>query len=437
MYWTGISQPAKSISRAPSAACRRRGRLVDGRLDGRRSRRGLGSRSSRGGLGAAATPSTSAARATSARSVSNVSIGRRLVEVDPADLVELVVVAGEVAAGRLHEEVVDGLVDARARTGRTSTRWTRAAPVIRTSRPVSSATSRRAVSSVVSPRSGVPLGSVQVRPSRSRRRLPTTSWGRPASYRTTMPPAEVAVAVLRRATAPGGAGTATRPGAPGAGPVHRDQRARIGRSRTRGRAGRWAAPAGAQAGDGPASEPRSTVGARPTAREGRGRRAGPSRRSRARLDGRTNRAAGRAAYLAAMLCSMGRNGSASVGRLQAPSSRAVAHGLAVSGASAPRASARSISRRGGGDVERRATPGAWARERGEVRLERADVAAGHRAGQRGPDAERPGVAQRLLDERAVDRQRRRPRRARRPRPSSAIASSRATNPPAARTAAAW
>ena len=35
----------------------------------------------------------------------------RLVERDPADLVELVVVAREVAADRLHQEVVDGLVD--------------------------------------------------------------------------------------------------------------------------------------------------------------------------------------------------------------------------------------------------------------------------------------------------------------------------------------
>ena len=67
-----------------------------------------------------------AGRATSARSVSNVSIVGRLGEGDPADLVELVVVAGQVAAGRLHQEVVDGLVDARARTGRTSTRSSRA-----------------------------------------------------------------------------------------------------------------------------------------------------------------------------------------------------------------------------------------------------------------------------------------------------------------------
>ncbi len=77
-------------------------------------------------------------------------------------------------------------------------------PVMRTSRPVSSATSRRAVASrrlVAGP--GVPFGSVHVLlSSRSRRRLPTTSWARPSAYRTTMPPAEVAVAFLRRATAP-------------------------------------------------------------------------------------------------------------------------------------------------------------------------------------------------------------------------------------------
>ncbi len=73
---------------------------------------------------------------------------------------------------------------------------------MRTSSPVSSATSRSAVSSMVSAPCGVPLGRVHVRPTRSRRRLPTTNCGRPFSYRTTMPPAEVAVLVLRRATAP-------------------------------------------------------------------------------------------------------------------------------------------------------------------------------------------------------------------------------------------
>ena len=48
--------------------------------------------------------------------------------------------------------------------------------------------------------------------------------------------------------------------------------------------------------------------------------------------------------------------------------------------------------------------GASARQRGEVRLERPEVAAGDRPGQRGADAEGPGVAQRPLDERAVDRE---------------------------------
>ncbi len=49
--------------------------------------------------------------------------------------------------------------------------------------------------------------------------------------------------------------------------------------------------------------------------------------------------------------------------------------------------------------------GGVAAQRREVRLERPDVAAGHRPGQRRADPERPGVAQRPLDQRAVDRQR--------------------------------
>ena len=73
---------------------------------------------------------------------------------------------------------------------------------MRTSSPVSSATSRSAVCSSVSPGFGVPLGSVQVLPSRSRRRRPATSCGTPAMLRMTIPPAEVAVARLSRATAP-------------------------------------------------------------------------------------------------------------------------------------------------------------------------------------------------------------------------------------------
>ena len=61
-----------------------------------------------------------------------------------------------------------------------------------------------------------------------------------------------------------------------------------------------------------ASAPCSTVG-RGLAAEKDAAVARPSRRSRARVEGRTNRAAGRAAYLAAMLCPMGGYGTGSVG----------------------------------------------------------------------------------------------------------------------------
>ena len=49
------------------------------------------------------------ANASNAKVVSD-ALAERLVEADPAHLVELVIVAAEVAAGRDHEEVVDGLV---------------------------------------------------------------------------------------------------------------------------------------------------------------------------------------------------------------------------------------------------------------------------------------------------------------------------------------
>ena len=74
---------------------------------------------------------------------------------------------------------MDGLVDPRAGPGRTSTRWSRSGRTIRTSSPVSSRTSRRAVSSVVSAGLGVPFGRVQVTPSRSRSALADDQLGRP------------------------------------------------------------------------------------------------------------------------------------------------------------------------------------------------------------------------------------------------------------------
>ena len=136
-------------------------------------------------------------------------------------------------------------------------------------------------------------------------------------------------------------------------------------------------------------------------RPGTSRRARrPSRRSVARADGRTNRAAGRAAYFAAMLRSMGRNGTASDRRCKRLAQ--VARRPPVSARHGPRRARSHAPRR-----RRRAatTSGAWARSVREVAVERPPVAAGHRAGQGGPDPERPGVAERLLDQRPVDRQR--------------------------------
>ena len=168
-------------------------------------------------------------------------------------------------------------------------RWTNqysiesSGPVIRTSSPVSSPTSRRAVSSVVSPGLGVPLGRVQVRPSRSRRRLPTTSCGSPGLVSDDDP-----------AGGRGGRGPQARHGAVaalGRRPVPaRPERAQCiatsgPRPAVRGtaRPGRRGSRASRRAG-GPAdatSGPRSTVGA---GRRGRNEPAArrPSRRSRAR-----------------------------------------------------------------------------------------------------------------------------------------------------------
>ena len=65
------------------------------------------------GAGNGQPAAAAAARATRTRSVSNVSSVAASSNVDPADLLELVVVAGQVAADGLHEEVVDRLVDPR------------------------------------------------------------------------------------------------------------------------------------------------------------------------------------------------------------------------------------------------------------------------------------------------------------------------------------
>src|SRR5262245_47477798 len=119
-YWTGISQPPNSMSRAPSARWTsasgvrwtgRSGASVTARPRRRRSRRRFGRRRAGPRL----------AVETLGRPRDEVALGlegehrRGGLERDPANLVELVVVTREVAADRVHQEVVDGLVDPGAR----------------------------------------------------------------------------------------------------------------------------------------------------------------------------------------------------------------------------------------------------------------------------------------------------------------------------------
>ena len=116
-YCTGISQPPNSIRRAPSS----RWRSVSG------VRWTVGSSASvtirspptaspPAGGDAMTAPSIICRRARHERPLGlEGQHRRRLGEGDPANLLELVIVVGEVAAGRLHQEVVDRLVDALAR----------------------------------------------------------------------------------------------------------------------------------------------------------------------------------------------------------------------------------------------------------------------------------------------------------------------------------
>src|SRR4051794_7925699 len=117
-YWTGISHPAKSIIRAPSATCRSWSGLrwsVGSRTSvivrppasscpaDRRARGVLDAR--RGDVATRRLHDPRGAGDEVALGLERQQVGR-LVEADPADLVELVVVALEVAADRLHQEVV-------------------------------------------------------------------------------------------------------------------------------------------------------------------------------------------------------------------------------------------------------------------------------------------------------------------------------------------
>ena len=210
-YWIGISQPANSTIFAPSASWR--------------SSSGVGIGCRRGGLGHGSRPS--AGRRARKRAIRRGRGGagdqrplrlegeqrRGLVEPDPADLVELVVVAPQVAAGRDHQEVVDGLVDA--------------GPALDEGvvDPVERADDAHVQAGLLA---NLAQGGLLAwsragwacpwAASRSRRRARAGACRRPAAgdpstNRMTMPPAEVAVACFRRATrAPGRAGAARRPG---------------------------------------------------------------------------------------------------------------------------------------------------------------------------------------------------------------------------------
>ena len=195
MYWTGISQPPNSMSLAPSCfvRCEAERRLRAWRLR-RRSRR----RSSAGSV--QAEPGACGDQ----RALGLERQDRaRLVERDPADLVELVVVARRGRRRPAPSGSSGRSCGSACRIGRSRTRSSRARPAIRHCRPVSSrhlaqgrllGRSRRG--------SGCPSAASRsdrhARAAGFRRR---TTGVRPRE-RTTIPPAEVAVEPLSRATAP-------------------------------------------------------------------------------------------------------------------------------------------------------------------------------------------------------------------------------------------
>ena len=418
-------QPAGEVDQSGRRArsCRRgERRLVDGSESGgrrgRRSRHGARARRAVAPADAERRWPTLGGRATSARSVSNVSSSAASSKATQRTWSNSWSWRGEVAAGRLHQEVVDGLVDPGAALDEPYSIESRAS-VIRTSRPVSSATSRRAVCST---RLAGVRGALGQGPGHGRR---VRAGGR-RRRADGMPPS---IADDDAAGGGGGRGPQARhgavaalrsPGRPG------DRRAASSASRRRarpaagGRRGRRAA--GSRASRRGVGRAALTLGAAQDGQRG-ARPAGTSRRRAGRdgargpaLEGRTNRAAGRAAYLAAMLCSMGRNGTAS--------GRAVARDRASDASHGPpRSPVQRATRHGERDLALRqrrrtdrTTAGAWAASAARCASSVPDVAAGHRTGQGGRDPERPRVAERLLDRAAVDGQACRPRRGR-PRPA--------------------
>ena len=224
-------------------------------------------------------------------------------------------------------------------------------------------------------------------------------------WRTTIPPAEVAVAVLSRATAPSRRSTADDPRRPGARPVHGDpgsrrpgRRPRLGRGRDRPPSSAQAdAAAATRDGAGrrarrPASDAKAATGRGPAVARGRGRTGGRNGPPAGPRTWRRCCAPWAAWY-----------------RFRRPLARAAcsaaARGLRCT--RLPRASARSTSRRRRRRRYSSSAPGAWrsAAPRG-ARSSVPDVAAGDRPGQRRarcPSARAlPSVP---VDERPVDGER--------------------------------
>ena len=228
--------------------------------------------------------------------------------------------------------------------------------------------------------------------------------GLPSSKRTTMPPAEVAVPVLSRATAP--------------------WRRSSGGSRPR----RRTPSSGRRPGPRPAVDDAAgrvaAVDRAPVAAElGEDAVAGSAEDRQA---GRRGLERAGAAEAQPALARPGRRADEPRGRTgRVPRGDAVLHGRqwyrfnpALQGPDPPRiggrrplpvsarhaAPASAISRSASGAVERQRRPGACAPSAARWRASVPAVAAGHRAGQRAGDPEGPGVAQGLLDQRAVDRE---------------------------------
>ena len=349
------SAPARSSARASSPSRRRPGSC-------RRSR-------------------PSAARATRARSVSKVSMAGGLGERDPAHLVELVVVA---RPGR-RRSAPSG--SSGRSCGSASDRWTNqysmeskrlddAAPRGRSPRgprgPPSPRSSRR--------RRGCPWGA-----SRSRRRAPGGACRRPAAgvpstNRMTIPPAEVAVACLRRAT-PAPRRSAAVPRRASSWSTASRTRARAAAARLARRARCVSARHGARSAvSGPTSGRRSTVRRRRRRGERRCRAAGRVAARGPVVRGWTNRA-GQAAWRAAMLCCM----SASYRvrrRLQVRSGAVLSHPVTGRHAVPAMPDVAGQQRAIDGDRARRLRA-----EDGEVGGDRPGVAAGRRPGQRARDPE--------------------------------------------------